>query len=47
MPDTWSALNERVVQEIKEQTRILGNLLVIAPEIQKAKLDLLPDIAGS
>lgn len=43
-PDNWTSLNRDVVHEIKLQTRSLGNLLVIEPDVQKAKLDLLPEL---
>lgn len=43
-PDTWISLNQDVVREIKLQTRSLGNLLVIETDVQKAKLDLLPEL---
>ena len=46
-PENWTTLNESIVQEIKLQTRAIGDLLVIEPDVRQAKLDLLPDLSGS
>lgn len=46
-PENWLALRQSVVQEIKLQTRAIADLLVIEHDVQKAKLDLLPNLPGS
>jgi pSer/pThr/pTyr-binding forkhead associated (FHA) protein len=43
--DSWALLNREVIQEIKLQTGALEDLLVIEPEIRKAKLKLLPSLS--
>lgn len=45
-PESWLLLNREVIQEIKLQTGALGDLLVIEPDVQKAKLDLLPSLSS-
>ena len=45
-PAQWASLDQRVTQEIKLQTGALEDLLVIDPDVQSAKLDLLPSLGS-